>query len=359
MDLFRAVLPAGFFTVDERLIADFHNALLQGNRNWIQEHVEQIPELVTWQDSDHNTALHFAVQAGSARSNDLPLQGTGASWREQTSPPEETYLEIIKCLVQKGAPVDRRNNRRETPLHLAVKTGRSAEVVDFLLTKGADPKAFDADGNTALHWAVTAPAHADELTRLLLNKGGFVLLQSWNHDKYTPRDLIATFHLTHPNRRDILEVIDSFAESNLDVIDFFVETKTPEQCLRRLQTMHDELRQNPGAYSPQAQQRLLVDVADKRLKFARLHLGPFGAVLTDELLKPILELANENLLALDLSGCWHLGQTTLETIAKLCPNLQTLVLANLAPPGPSTGQGSNGVSQLVARSGPLTFPEAR
>jgi ankyrin repeat protein len=62
-------------------------------------------------------------------------------------------LEIAKALVDHGATVDARCIGGFTPLHEACLHG-SAEVVEFLLAKGADPLAGeDSEGDTPLHVA--------------------------------------------------------------------------------------------------------------------------------------------------------------------------------------------------------------
>ena len=57
-----------------------------------------------------------------------------------------------------------------TPLHLAADRGHT-EVVELLITKGAEVNAQSDGGNTPLDWAVDS-AHSDEETADLLRKHG-------------------------------------------------------------------------------------------------------------------------------------------------------------------------------------------
>ena len=52
-----------------------------------------------------------------------------------------------------NAKVDLRNNRRQTPLHLATSQGHWA-LVEFLVHHNADIASTDADGDTVLHIAI-------------------------------------------------------------------------------------------------------------------------------------------------------------------------------------------------------------
>jgi ankyrin repeat protein len=67
----------------------------------------------------------------------------------------------VRTLVQKHLDVvASRNKDRMTPLHAAADLGR-AEIVDFLLRKGSDVNAIDAEGNTPLHVAAESEGGPD------------------------------------------------------------------------------------------------------------------------------------------------------------------------------------------------------
>jgi hypothetical protein len=62
---------------------------------------------------------------------------------------ENGHLEIVEALVNSGVPVDVRNDKEKTPLHLAVWEGNYTIAV-FLLDQGADVNAVDRYGNSPM-----------------------------------------------------------------------------------------------------------------------------------------------------------------------------------------------------------------
>ena len=101
-------------------------------------------------DREGNNLLHAAV-AGCSSSN------------------EEKALEVVRYLVEaKKLDVNARNDRGETPLHLATKNN-CVTVAKYLIEAGADVNVRDRDGKTPLHVAVK---HAGKgLVELLLKHG--------------------------------------------------------------------------------------------------------------------------------------------------------------------------------------------
>jgi ankyrin repeat protein len=82
--------------------------------------------------------------------------------------PPYAWRSMALLLLQRGAPIDARNERGETPLLLAAAHG-STEVVHLLLAKGADVNTADVGGETPLMWAA---ANDDvEMVRALLKRG--------------------------------------------------------------------------------------------------------------------------------------------------------------------------------------------
>ena len=110
------------------------------------------PALVAHFISDHkqdpddgNFALHAAARSGSHS--------------------------VAKVLIESGADIDRKRSG-DTPLHAAVENGRGP-LITLLLQRGANPDIADGDGDTALHLAArrTDTAENAELISFLLDKG--------------------------------------------------------------------------------------------------------------------------------------------------------------------------------------------
>ncbi|GBN06654.1 Ankyrin-1 [Araneus ventricosus] len=112
-------------------------------------HIELIVPLLEKMDvnikSDlHYVPLHYAAKGGRA--------------------------DVVQFLVTNGAEINAKTLNGTTPLHLAAEKGHYA-VVEKLLWHGADINAVDSDGWTALSFAVTEGYLA--ISRLLLEKGAF------------------------------------------------------------------------------------------------------------------------------------------------------------------------------------------
>jgi uncharacterized protein len=64
---------------------------------------------------------------------------------------------VVKALIEGGAPVDASSSDGRTALMMAAMFNR-VEMVDYLLSQGANPKTADAQGATALAAAQTMGA---------------------------------------------------------------------------------------------------------------------------------------------------------------------------------------------------------
>jgi ankyrin repeat protein len=81
---------------------------------------------------------------------------------------------IVKMLLDAGAGVDRADEDGQTALMLAIKTAE-LPIVEMLVKAGANVDAVETfQQQTPLMWAVTAPRHAAEMTKLLLSRGARV-----------------------------------------------------------------------------------------------------------------------------------------------------------------------------------------
>jgi|GEM_PF-6177690 len=74
--------------------------------------------------------------------------------------------EIAKLIINKGANLEAKNDRGQTPLHLAIQHGKR-EIVQLLLDKKASSNAADQEGNKPIHYAVccTQPEVIDALNK--------------------------------------------------------------------------------------------------------------------------------------------------------------------------------------------------
>ena len=75
----------------------------------------------------------------------------------------EDCLEVVQCLISAGADVNAKNCVGETPLHQsAIRNYKSIDVLQYLIEQGADPHVKDDDGKTPLD-----VANGEETKRIL------------------------------------------------------------------------------------------------------------------------------------------------------------------------------------------------
>ena len=136
-------------------------------------------------DSNGNTPLHRAVLFGQK--------------------------EIVELLIQKGADVNKENNYKSTPLHVAARWNSQKEIVELLIKAGADVNKENIYGSTPLHEAVV---NGQEIVELLIKASADVNKENKNKD--IPIDL-ATYYgrkdivllLADEMRLPITEIVDS------------------------------------------------------------------------------------------------------------------------------------------------------
>ena len=104
---------------------------------------------VSLPDYDGRTALHFA--AGSS----------------------ENSCEILSCLIENGADINKGRNDNQTPLMVAAENGH-VSVATFLIEHGADVDLQDNDGKTALHHAFHGSDVSCEILSCLIGIGADV-----------------------------------------------------------------------------------------------------------------------------------------------------------------------------------------
>jgi cytohesin len=98
------------------------------------------PRLVGARDKDDRTPLHAAAVRGDP--------------------------EVVRLLVERGAPVNAADRHGETALHIAAAAGRS-EIVKLLLAAGADCKARAGTDHTTPLYEAAVRGHADVVGTLL------------------------------------------------------------------------------------------------------------------------------------------------------------------------------------------------
>jgi ankyrin repeat protein len=102
-------------------------AALSGNLDYIKNIISETSGRINEKDKDGNSFLHLAVRAGNA--------------------------DIVKFLVSKGADANIKDNYGQTPLQIAAHSD-NAEIVMQLVSHGAEINIKNSIGNTPLHDAV-------------------------------------------------------------------------------------------------------------------------------------------------------------------------------------------------------------
>ncbi|XP_058800967.1 serine/threonine-protein phosphatase 6 regulatory ankyrin repeat subunit A-like isoform X2 [Phymastichus coffea] len=133
-----------------------HAAVADGNADLVEELLGSgiSPNL---QNRQGDTPLHVASRSGDSMKIDSTVR-----------------LAMLKLLWEGGAAMNARGPRKETALHVAVKS-QLVDVVDFLLRSGAVANCRDRDERTPLHLCASASDDSEANRRivdLLLRHGG-------------------------------------------------------------------------------------------------------------------------------------------------------------------------------------------
>ncbi|OJD11648.1 hypothetical protein AJ78_07618 [Emergomyces pasteurianus Ep9510] len=87
---------------------------------------------------------------------------------------ENGHANIVRCLLEFGSEIDRRDKSGATALHYAARTG-NVDVITSLLERGADGNITDLQGRTALH--IAAERGNEAAVRTLIQSGARVDIQ--------------------------------------------------------------------------------------------------------------------------------------------------------------------------------------
>ena len=110
-----------------------HEAAANGCVDAAQALCHHSSHLTKWRDTNGNTALQLAVLS------------------EQS--------EMVKFLIAANSPLNNKNNRGQTALHMVVASDKllsdqAVQMVELLLINSASMDVKDANGDTPVHWAV-------------------------------------------------------------------------------------------------------------------------------------------------------------------------------------------------------------
>lgn len=159
---------------------------------------------------DGSTLLSRAVQSGNIKLVEKILTlGAGPNTADASGDPPLVYAvrnqEMMAVLVDKGANPNLAG-KTGTPLIAALKF-QSMSAVGYLLSKGADPKLADAQGNTPLHFAAQYVNTAPAIKTLVANGA---IPNAANLEGNTPLHFAARNH----NAQAVADLLSSGAKPN-------------------------------------------------------------------------------------------------------------------------------------------------
>jgi len=172
--IFVLTLAAGFQTPGSGQAVpppEIHQAARQGDLTRVKALLDKTPDLLESRSEAGKTPLHFAAEGGRA--------------------------DVVRYLLDKGAAVDARNADGDTPLHYAAGWG-FMDVIALLIEKGADVAARNHEGDTPLHYA--GIQGITPVAKILLDNGADVNARNKAGDSL----LVAAFRR---GRRDLIDLL--------------------------------------------------------------------------------------------------------------------------------------------------------
>jgi ankyrin repeat protein len=179
------------------------------------------------------------------------------------------YREAIEALTVAGADVNARNNKGETPLYAAIRSGRK-DIAKLLITKGASLCRWDNRGSGPQHQAGTGLLHIavekgnKDLTSFLIANGASV--HEWDDWGREPLHIAAFM-----GHKDIAELlIAKGAKVNATEDDHYAAHTVSGSCMGET-PLHDAVR---GGHKDIAE--LLIANGAQAISFNRELRTPFN-----------------------------------------------------------------------------------
>lgn len=134
---------------------EIFDAVRTGDLAKVKELVEKDPQLIKARNYMSSSLLHVAAAVDNDAIAKFLIEmrvDIKASNGESNTPLMLAGIKVTKILIEKGEKIDSRNLKNETPLLIAASKGNK-ELVDFLISIGADKKAVCSDGRDLLYCA--------------------------------------------------------------------------------------------------------------------------------------------------------------------------------------------------------------
>lgn len=144
----------------------FRRLAYEGNIEQIKKIFSELPEIVSAKDENGNTLIYYAV--------------------------DQMHINLVELLLSKGADINIKNQDGRTPLHIAAGITDDDKLLSLLISKGADVNSQDNLGNTPLHNAAGNRLYKKNIP-LLISSGAKV--NSVNKSGETPIELTFKYKL--------------------------------------------------------------------------------------------------------------------------------------------------------------------
>jgi ankyrin repeat protein len=168
-EMVRLLLDAG--AVPDRRAADGTTALMLASANGFTEIVRLLLSRgVNVAAVKSGISAHqLAIARGHSAVATLLAQADGLGTR-LIQAATDGHDALVRQLITLGAPVNVTDARGATALMIAARNG-DLGILQFLLSRGADPSAEDLQRDTVFEWAEDSPVSGEHVVRFLLDRG--------------------------------------------------------------------------------------------------------------------------------------------------------------------------------------------